>query len=98
MLTKVIYPKYYINSNESCTFLFVGRLGRQGSTKFSAVLLKYPTFVVFFLYVHGYNFIVLGIYNFEMLSWLFKQPYSCRDIYFIVLIIKITAQIIRYYT
>ena len=31
-LSKVIYPTYYKNSNEAYTFLFLSRLGRQGST------------------------------------------------------------------
>ena len=30
---KVIYPKYYKNSNKSCTFFCFGYLGRQGSTE-----------------------------------------------------------------
>ena len=30
---KVIYPKYYKNSNEYCILLFLGKLGRQGSTR-----------------------------------------------------------------
>ena len=38
---KVIYPKYYKNSNESCSFLFWGRLDRQ---EMSAILLKYRAF------------------------------------------------------
>ena len=33
MIGKVIYPKYYKNSNESLTFLFFDRSGSQGSTE-----------------------------------------------------------------
>ena len=39
--SKVLYPKYYKNLNESPTFLFLGRLGRQEST---ANFCNYPTF------------------------------------------------------
>ena len=44
-LAKVIYPKCYNNSTESCTFLFLGRLGRHGNTVNFSNLLKYLTFV-----------------------------------------------------
>ena len=37
---KVIYPKYYKNQNESCTFAFFGRLGRQNSTDFFFYFVK----------------------------------------------------------
>ena len=36
--------KHYRNSNESFTILFLGKSGRFGHTKNSAIMLKYPTF------------------------------------------------------
>ena len=39
-----VYIKYYKSSNESCTFLFLGRLGHYGKVKSSQILLQYPTF------------------------------------------------------
>ena len=49
---KVIYPKYYKNSNESCSFLFWGRLDRQ---EMSAILLKYRAFLGYCSYFQGQN-------------------------------------------
>ena len=40
-MPKVRSPKHYQNSNESCAYLFLGRLGHQGSTKIFAVLLMF---------------------------------------------------------
>ena len=41
---KIIYPKYYKNSNESCTFVVFGQIGPvRVVLKSSAILLKNPT-------------------------------------------------------
>ena len=50
---KVIYPKYYKQSN--CTFLFLGRLGHLAKTEISAILRKFPTLGDVFSYFHGQN-------------------------------------------
>ena len=52
---KVIFPKYCKNSNESCTF-FVGRLGRQDSTKNFCSFAKVSYFWWWvFSYLHEQN-------------------------------------------
>ena len=56
---KFIYPKYYKNSNKSCTFLFLGRLSRQRSIgNFYSLVRKSQN--QFFLKLHcpkGQNFV-----------------------------------------
>ena len=41
---KVIYPKYYKNSNKSCTFLILADRAVRAALKLSAIFLKCSTF------------------------------------------------------
>ena len=52
---KVIYPKYCKNSNETCTFCFQADWLVSAVIKFSAILLKYPTFEGVFSYANQQN-------------------------------------------
>ena len=55
--TKVIHPKYYKNSYESCTFAVIGRIGPSGQyIKISAIFpIKYPTKFRFHIFMGKAN-------------------------------------------